>query len=69
VNADKLGCRKFVTARDICKGNQKLNLAFVANLFNTWPALEPVEFKAIEETREEKSKFSFPFFFHLKNLN
>jgi len=54
-NADKLDCRKFVTAKDICKGNQKLNLAFVANLFNTWPALEPVEFKAIEETREEKT--------------
>jgi len=31
-----------------------LNLAFVANLFNTWPALEPVEFKPVEETREEK---------------
>jgi len=31
-----------------------LNLAFVANLFNTWPALEPVEYKPIEETREEK---------------
>jgi hypothetical protein len=55
-NADKLDCRKFVTAKDICKGNQKLNLAFVANLFNTWPALEPVEFKvAVEETREEKT--------------
>jgi len=54
-NADKLDCRKFVTAKDICKGNQKLNLAFVANLFNTWPALAPVEFKAIEETREEKT--------------
>jgi len=54
-NAEKIDCRKFVTAKDICKGNQKLNLAFVANLFNTWPALAPVEFKAIEETREEKT--------------
>jgi len=54
-NAAKLDCRKFVTAKDIVKGNQKLNLAFVANLFNTWPALEPVEFKPIEETREEKT--------------
>jgi len=54
--AEKLDCRKFVTAKDICKGNPKLNLAFVANLFNTWPALEPVEFKVeIEETREEKT--------------
>jgi len=33
-----------------------LNLAFVANLFNTWPALEPVEdVEIIEETREEKA--------------
>lgn len=55
-NAEKLECRKFVTAKDICKGNQKLNLAFVANLFNHWPALEPVEIKIeIEETREEKT--------------
>jgi len=55
-NADKLGCKKFLRPQDIVKGNQKLNLAFVANLFNTWPALEPVEYKApIEETREEKT--------------
>jgi hypothetical protein len=54
--AQKLDCRKFVTAKDINKGNQKLNLAFVANLFNTWPALAPVEFKpVVEETREEKT--------------
>jgi len=54
--AEKLDCRKFVTAKDINKGNQKLNLAFVANLFNTWPALAPVEFHpVIEETREEKT--------------
>jgi len=48
-NAAKLDCKKFVTPKDIVKGNQKLNLAFVANLFNTWPALEPVEFKAVEK--------------------
>eukprot|EP01101_Sappina_pedata_P008141 TRINITY_DN445_c0_g1_i2.p1 TRINITY_DN445_c0_g1~~TRINITY_DN445_c0_g1_i2.p1 ORF type:complete len:510 (+),score=317.79 TRINITY_DN445_c0_g1_i2:53-1582(+) len=56
-NAEKIDCRKFVTAKDIVKGNQKLNLAFVANLFNTWPALAPVEIKeiVIEETREEKT--------------
>ena len=56
VNADKLGCRKFVTAKDIVKGNAKLNLAFVATLFNTWPALEPMEqpVEVIQETREEK---------------
>jgi len=55
-NADKIGCKKFVLPRDIVRGNHKLNLAFVANMFNTWPALEPVEHvEVIEETREEKA--------------
>lgn len=39
INAEKLGCRKYVTAGAIVKGNPKLNLAFVANLFNTHPGL------------------------------
>ena len=37
--ADKLGCRQFVTPADVVSGNPKLNLAFVANLFNTYPSL------------------------------
>jgi hypothetical protein len=53
--ADKIGCRKFVRPTDVVKGNQKLNLAFVANMFNTCPALEAVEIEVIEETREEKT--------------
>jgi plastin-1 len=51
-NADKLGCKKFVRARDVVKGNPKLNLAFVANLFNTHPGLEPLseaELAALDE--------------------
>ncbi|KAJ3281291.1 hypothetical protein HK104_000099 [Borealophlyctis nickersoniae] len=39
-NADKLGCRKYLTAKTIVNGNPKLNFAFVANLFNTHPGLE-----------------------------
>ncbi|EGC34278.1 actin bundling protein [Dictyostelium purpureum] len=55
-NADKIGCKKFLKPKDIVTGYQKLNLAFVANLFNTHPALEPVEdVVIIEETREEKT--------------
>lgn len=56
-NADVIGCRAFVTPNDIVKGNQKLNMAFVANLFNHYPALEPTEeeFEYVEETREEKT--------------
>jgi hypothetical protein len=55
-NADKIGCKKFVTSKDIVKGNQKLNIAFVANLFNNYPGLAPVELPPpIIETREEKT--------------
>ena len=41
-NADKLGCRAYVTAKSVVQGNPKLNLAFVANLFNKHPGLEPL---------------------------
>jgi len=57
-NAAKIDCRKFVRPRDIVAGNPKLNLAFVANMFNTCPGLEPVEEEEVvidEETREEKA--------------
>lgn len=47
-NADKLNCRKFLTPTSLVAGNPKLNLAFVANLFNTHPCLEPI-------TEEEKA--------------
>ncbi|XP_071795457.1 plastin-3-like [Asterias amurensis] len=56
-NADVIECRAFVTPHDIVNGNQKMNLAFVANLFNKFPALDPPdeEIEEIEETREEKT--------------
>ncbi|XP_065192722.1 plastin-2-like [Sycon ciliatum] len=60
--ADKIGCRAFVRPADVTKGNAKLNLAFVANLFNMYPALEPSEeglpdfdLGDFDETREEKT--------------
>ncbi|CAG7918594.1 unnamed protein product [Penicillium olsonii] len=46
-NADSLDCRKFLTPASLVAGNPKLNLAFVANLFNTHPGLDPI-------TEEEK---------------
>lgn len=46
-DADKLSCRKFLTPTSLVAGNPKLNLAFVANLFNTHPCLDPI-------TEEEK---------------
>jgi len=41
-NADAIGCRKYLTASSLIAGNPKLNLAFVAHLFNTHPGLEPL---------------------------
>lgn len=42
-NADKIGVRKYLTPTSLVAGNPKLNLAFVANLFNTYPGLDPIE--------------------------
>jgi len=60
--ADKINCREFVRAEDVANGNYKLNLAFVANLFNKYPNLPepdaeelPVLEDVVEETREEKT--------------
>jgi plastin-1 len=46
-NADRLDCRKFLTPSSLVAGNPRLNLAFVAHLFNTHPGLDPI-------TEEEK---------------
>lgn len=57
--AAKLNCRSFVTPQDVVNGVYKLNLAFVANLFNIHPGLDQPDeiegLESIEETREEKS--------------
>jgi hypothetical protein len=53
--ADILDCRAFLQPRDILNGTEKLNLAFVANLFNNHPALEAGDIEIIQETREEKT--------------
>ncbi|KAL0125085.1 hypothetical protein PUN28_004317 [Cardiocondyla obscurior] len=61
--AAKLGCRSFVTPSDVVNGIYKLNLAFVANMFNNYPGLvKPVRhiegldaLESVEETREEKT--------------
>uniref|UniRef100_A0A4W5LR04 Plastin-3 n=1 Tax=Hucho hucho TaxID=62062 RepID=A0A4W5LR04_9TELE len=57
--ADRLDCRQFVTPADVVSGNPKLNLAFVANLFNKYPSLTKPEGEGIDwgllegETQEE----------------
>jgi len=58
--AEKIKSRAFVTPKDVVRGQERLNLAFVANLFNNHPSLDPpkenimIEMDNIEETREEK---------------
>ncbi|KLO09421.1 calponin [Schizopora paradoxa] len=42
-NADRIGCRKYLTPSSLVSGNPRLNLAFTANLFNTWPCLAPLD--------------------------
>lgn len=42
-NADAIGCRKYLTPSSLISGNPRLNLAFVANLFNTHPGLAPLD--------------------------
>ncbi|RXM36850.1 Short transient receptor potential channel 1 [Acipenser ruthenus] len=58
--AAKMDCRQFVTPADVVAGNPKLNIAFVANLFNTYPALNKpnhgYDLAMLEgESREERT--------------
>lgn len=59
--AAKLDCRQFVSPLDVTSGNSKLNLAFVANLFNMHPGLQHrghingIETVQLEESKEEKT--------------
>ncbi|KAJ1949592.1 fimbrin, partial [Linderina pennispora] len=41
--AERIGCRRYVSPKTIVNGNPKLNLAFVALLFNTHPCLAPLD--------------------------
>lgn len=51
-NADKIGVRKYLTPNSLVAGNPKLNLAFVAHLFNTYPGLDPIEEHEVPEIEE-----------------
>ncbi|VVT45774.1 uncharacterized protein SAPINGB_P000884 [Magnusiomyces paraingens] len=41
-NAERIEARKYLTPTALVAGNPKLNLAFVAHLFNTHPGLDPI---------------------------
>lgn len=51
--ADELECRKFVTPKDIVEGNPRLNLAFVATLFQKMPNLGPTRLELSEQRVKE----------------
>lgn len=55
--AEKLGCKQFVTPTDVVAGNPKLNMAFVANLFNTYPALQKPESSSYDSSLLEGKHF------------
>lgn len=42
-NASALGAQPFIQPKDILDGNKKLNMSFVAQLFNTCPGLHVTE--------------------------
>lgn len=51
--AARLDCRQFVSPHDVTSGNSKLNLAFVANLFNMHPAVEKTDQNGMETAHIE----------------
>lgn len=71
-NADRIGCRKYLTPQSLVAGNPRLNLAFVANLFNTWPGLAPLEpgedFGAVEDFDAEGEREARVFTLWLNSL-
>ncbi|KAI8378946.1 fimbrin [Blakeslea trispora] len=71
-NAEKIHCRKYLTPTALVAGNPKLNLAFVAHLFNTHPGLEPLteeEAPEIEEIDPELEREARMFTLWLNSLN
>ncbi|KAG2210867.1 hypothetical protein INT47_000021 [Mucor saturninus] len=71
-NAEKIGCRKYLTPKAMVSGNPKLNLAFVAHLFNTHPGLEPLteeEAPEIEPFDAEGEREARMFTLWLNSLN
>ncbi|TIB64924.1 hypothetical protein E3P77_02933 [Wallemia ichthyophaga] len=71
-NADKIGVRKYLTPNAMIGGNSKLNLAFVAHLFNTHPGLEPINIEEVPEIEEfdaEGEREARVFILWLNSLN
>ncbi|KAJ7583690.1 calponin homology domain-containing protein [Mycena floridula] len=73
-NAANINCRKYLTPSSLVAGNPRLNLAFVANLFNTHPGLEPLDeqeakdYGAIEDFDAEGEREARVFMLWLNSL-
>ncbi|KAI0044803.1 hypothetical protein FA95DRAFT_1561848 [Auriscalpium vulgare] len=73
-NAANIGCRKYLTPSALVAGNPRLNLAFVANLFNTHPGLAPLDeqeakdFGAVEDFDAEGEREARVFTLWLNSL-
>ncbi|EGO03365.1 hypothetical protein SERLA73DRAFT_174829 [Serpula lacrymans var. lacrymans S7.3] len=73
-NAANIGCRKYLTPSSLVSGNPRLNLAFVANLFNTWPGLAPLDeqeakdYGAVEDFDAEGEREARVFMLWLNSL-
>ncbi|KAF8308193.1 hypothetical protein DL93DRAFT_2126873 [Clavulina sp. PMI_390] len=72
-NAERIGCRKYLTPPSLVAGNPRLNLAFVANLFNTHPCLEPLDepvpTEGVEDFDAEGEREARVFTLWLNSLN
>ncbi|KAF8882354.1 calponin homology domain-containing protein [Mucidula mucida] len=74
-NAERIGCRKYLTPSSLISGNPRLNLAFVANLFNTHPGLEPLtveeakDYGAVDDFDAEGEREARVFTLWLNSLN
>jgi plastin-1 len=74
-NADAIGCRKYLTPSSLVSGNPRLNLAFVANLFNNWPGLAPLDeqeakdYGAVDDFDAEGEREARVFTLWLNSLN
>jgi len=55
-NAAKLDCNKFVTPHEVVTGHKKLNLAFVANLFNRHAGLQTLEQDAERQRLQKEAE-------------
>ncbi|KAJ7336197.1 calponin homology domain-containing protein [Mycena albidolilacea] len=73
-NAAAINCRRFLTPSSLVAGNPRLNLAFVANLFNTHPGLEPLDeqeakdYGAVEDFDAEGEREARVFMLWLNSL-